>query len=285
MIDPACLDELRRFDTRLNRRLVGRTTGEQATAEVGEGRTFSDYRRYAPGDDTRAVDWKLYARTKELYLRRFERERDLTMHLLVDATGSMDFGTGETHKFEYGAKLALGFAYLAIAEHNDVRFSIVTDSPRRLDSGRSTRGTVLDLLKQCNAVEPTGAGDIERALVEYAGSIRSRSLVLLVSDFLVDPDSLAAGLGAIERNDCTLAQVLTPAEREPPTYGETIFEGIEAAIRHRTYFGPRQRQRYQDRLTAHVDAIAATCDAAGARHVSVDTGTDFFESFARLWPE
>lgn len=284
MISPAFLDELARFDARLQRRIAGSFTGEQTARQLGEGRTFSDYRRYVPGDDTRLVDWKLYGRTDELHVKQFETERNLTMHLLVDASGSMAFGEGDANKFEYAAKLALGFAYLAVAENNDFRFVLLDDGPERIDADRSTRGEVLALVDRCNEVRPSGEGDVAGALAEYAGAIRSRSLLLVASDFLVDPDAVGRGLGALAANDVTLAHVLAPEELDPPAYGDTVFRDVETPARLRTYFGARRRRAYRDRLQAHLAAIAERGDAVGATHVPVDTGEDFFESFLRVWP-
>jgi uncharacterized protein (DUF58 family) len=285
VIDPDFLDELDRFDARLRRRVGNIFAGEQATQTVGEGRTFSDYRRYVRGDDTRLVDWKLYGRTRELYVRQFETERNLTMHLLVDASGSMDFGPGATNKFEYAAKLALGFAYLAVEENNDFRFVLLDEEPRRIDADRSNRGEVLELVDRCNEVEPAGEGDLGAALTDYAASVRTRSLLLVASDFLADPEAVEQGLAALARNDLTLAQTFTPAELDPPVHGDTVFEEPETGTEHRTYFGGRLRESYRSRLQGHVDAIAARADAAGARHVLVDTGADFFETFLDVWPE
>lgn len=285
MISPDFLDELARFDVRLQRRVSTLFAGEQTAKEVGEGRTFSDYRRYVPGDDTRLVDWKLFGRTDELHVKQFETERNLTMHLLVDASGSMGFGDGDSNKFEYAAKLALGFAYLAVEENNDFRFVLLDDHSRRIDTDRSNRGEVLSLVDRCNEVEPAGEGDLETALTEYAGSIHTRSLLLIASDFLIEPDALERGLAALASHDVTLAQVFTPDEYDPPAYGDTIFEGIERPIQRRTYFGSRLRAAYQQRLRDHIDSVAARCDAVGARHVLVDTGEDFFDSFVRVWPE
>jgi uncharacterized protein (DUF58 family) len=285
VIDPDFLDELGRFDARLNRRTAAFYRGEQASRTVGEGRTFSDYRQYVPGDDTRLVDWKLFGRTDELHVKQFEAERNLTMHLLVDASGSMDFGEGETNKFDYAAKLALGFAYLAVEENNDFQFALLREEPERLDTDRSTRGEVLALVDRCNEARPGGEGDLASALTQYAASIGTRSLVLVASDFLEDADAVERGIASLARNDVTLAQVLSPTELDPPVYGDTIFEGIERAIRQRTYFGNRLRREYQSRLQAHVGAIATRSHAVGATHVLVDTGEDFFDSFLRVWPE
>jgi uncharacterized protein (DUF58 family) len=92
VIDPDFLDELRRFDASLDRRADDLRQGEQESPNLGEGLTFADYRRYSPGDDIRLVDWRLYARTEEYYIKQFEEERNLTVHVLLDASGSMGFG-------------------------------------------------------------------------------------------------------------------------------------------------------------------------------------------------
>ncbi|MFB6080685.1 MAG: DUF58 domain-containing protein, partial [Haloferacaceae archaeon] len=91
-IQPDFLDELDRFDTSMDRPTTEVRRGEQRSPSVGEGLTFSDYRRYAPGDDTRLIDWHLYARTEEYFVKQFEEERNLTVHVLLDASASMDYG-------------------------------------------------------------------------------------------------------------------------------------------------------------------------------------------------
>jgi uncharacterized protein (DUF58 family) len=96
-IDPDFLDELDRFDAALDRETAAVRQGEQESPRVGEGLTFSDYRRYSPGDDTRLIDWKLFARTEEYYIKQFEEERNLTVHVLLDSSASMDFGGEESH--------------------------------------------------------------------------------------------------------------------------------------------------------------------------------------------
>jgi uncharacterized protein (DUF58 family) len=250
---------------------------------VGEGLTFSDYRRYSPGDEPGRVDWKLYARTEELYVKEFEEERQATVHVLLDRSRSMDYGAGPANKFEFGAKLGLGFAYLTAREHDEFRFSVVGDGVERLDGGRSSRGEVLALADRCNDLDPAGEAAFADALRAYAGTIRSKSLVVVVGDFLVDRDALEAGLGALADNDVVCAHLLAPGERDPPATGDTVFEAVESDRSLRTYFGRRLAGRYRERLADHVEAVAATCQRVGARHERVDTGGDFFETFGSLW--
>jgi uncharacterized protein (DUF58 family) len=295
MIDPDFLDELARFDASLQRRVNAELQGEQRSTEVGEGLTFSDHRRYSPGDDTRLLDWRVYARTDELYIKQFEAERNLTVHVLLDASASMDYGArggtedaeerGPTHKFEYGAKLGLGFAALAADEHNDFRFSLFRDTHERIDRNRSTQGEVLALIDRLNETEPDGETDFQRALEDYATTIDSKSLVLVVSDFLGDPDAIEAGLAALSRNDVTLGHVVEPTERDPDVRGEAIVTDPERDARFRTYFGSRLVDRYNDRLTDHIGAIEAAAERLALRHELVDTGQDFFDSFGQVWVE
>ena len=282
-IDPGFLAELDRFDSSLQRTSVSVRQGEQESPRVGEGLTFSDYRRYAPGDDIRLVDWKVYGRTEEFFIKQFEEERSLTVHVLLDASASMDFGEGDANKFEYAAKLGLGFAYLTAEEHNDFRFSTFGRELDRLDGGRSNRGEVLGLVDRLNEIEPAGETDFPAICEAYADRIDTRSLVLVVSDFLSPADEVEAGLAALSRNEVVLGHVLAPGERDPEVAGDVVFEEPETGEELRTYFGGRRVEGYRSRLQDHLDEVAARSDAFRADHHLVDTGEDFFESFGDLW--
>jgi uncharacterized protein (DUF58 family) len=282
-IDPDFLDELDRLDASLKQQTSSLKKGEHQSPNVGEGLTFSDYRRYAPGDDTRLIDWHLFARTEELFVKQFEEERNLTVHVLLDASGSMDFGEGDHHKFEFGAKLGLGFAYLTAEEHNEFRFSLFRAETERIDTGKSNRGEVLRLVDLLNEAEPSGDEDFATAFEGYADSIRSRSLIVVVSDFLGDLDALETGVAALSRNDVLLVHVLSPEELDPDAGGDTIFEDLESDLTRRTYFGTTLEKRYRQRLEDHVEAVSERCRDLRATHVTVRTDEEFFDAFASLW--
>ncbi|MFB6161180.1 MAG: DUF58 domain-containing protein [Haloferacaceae archaeon] len=282
-IDPGFLDELDRFDTALDRPTTAVRQGEQESPNVGEGLTFSDYRRYSPGDDTRLIDWRLYARTEEHYIKQFEEERNLTVHVLVDASESMDYGDGERNKFDFAAKVGLGFAYLSAEENNDFRVSTFRDQHERLDTGRSNRGELLRSIDLLNETEPAGEAGFESALGGYANTIHSRSLVVVASDYLADLDDIEEGLAALAENDLVCPHVLAPRERDPEATGDTIFVEPETGQERRSYFGGALARRYRDRLDAHVERIDEKCRDLGAEHTVLDTGEDFFDAFARVW--
>jgi len=285
MIEPGFLDEIERLRPALDREASAVRQGEQRSPRVGEGLTFADYRRYSPGNDTRLIDWKLYARTDEYYIKQFEEERSLTVHLLLDASASMDYGTGSARKFEYAAKIGLGFAALTGAAHNDFVFGRFGDRVERLDAGRSNRGEVLALIDRLNGMDPAGSADVEAAMAAYADRIRSRSLVVLLGDCLADPDAIEAGVAALTRTgaDVLVVRVIAPEEREPSVVGDTLFADPESETTRRSYFSGALARQYRTRLEAHVDEISDLVTRVGADHETVDTGEDFFESFASVW--
>lgn len=283
MIDPGFLDELRRFDASLDRDADDPRTGQQESRNLGEGLTFADYRRYSPGDDIRLVDWHLYARTEEYYIKQFEEERNLTVHVLIDASESMAYGGEGRAKFETAAKLGLGFAYLTAEENNDFRIATFGESHERLDTGRSNRGEILRSVDLLNETEPSGEAEFETALTGYASTVGSRSLVVVASDYLADPDGVTAGLTALAENDIVCPQVLSPAERAPETEGDTIFVEPETGAERRTYFGGALATRYRERLASHVETVGERCRRLGAAHTVVDTDEEFFDAFSSVW--
>jgi uncharacterized protein (DUF58 family) len=284
-IDPSFLEELDRFDAALDRETASVRAGEQDSPRVGEGLTFADYRRYSPGDDTRLVDWRLFARTEEFYVKQYEEERALTVHLLVDASASMDYGAGDAHKFEYAAKVALGFAYLTAANHDDFVFGTLGERVDRLDAGRSSQGEVLDLIEQVNGIDPDGEAAYDAALSAYAERIRSRSLVVVVGDCLASPDAIETGVAALTRTDADVLVVRTvaPGERDPDLVGDVVVRDTETDEDRRTYFGGSLVETYRSRLDDHVGTVEDRVTSLGTDHVCLDTGTPFFDGFAVVW--
>ncbi|MFP4632373.1 MAG: DUF58 domain-containing protein [Halobacteriales archaeon] len=298
MIESDFLEELDVYDSEIKRNVASVFRGEKETSYTGDGLVFSDHRSYVPGDDTRLIDWNLYARTDDYYVKQFEEERNLTVHVLLDSSGSMDYG--DASKFEVGAKIGLGYAYLSTAENNDFRFSVYGEGLRRLDDGSSSRGGVLRVLDEVNDVEPDGKADLADAIDSYSGYIESKSLVVVVSDFVGPVRSMresrrggarvvrervdvGGALASLSQSHVVFVQVLSPGELQLTASGDTVFRAVETDAEFRTYVSPRRRRVYDERLREHVDDVAASVESAGGDHVLVDTGEDFFESFSKAW--
>src|SRR3989338_2876940 len=122
MIDTAFLEHLKRFSLIVKKRVTSAYHGQKASTAHGRGISFKDYRIYAQGDDFRSIDWKVYARTDDLYVKNYEEERNLAVHIIVDGSGSMDYGKPRS-KFDYASMLGVGFAYLALKDNEKFQVS------------------------------------------------------------------------------------------------------------------------------------------------------------------
>jgi len=127
MINTDFLDQLNRFHLAVKKRVTSSYTGPRKSIATGRGLTFKEHRIYSPGDDIRQIDWKVFARTDDLYIKTYEEERNLTAHLIMDASASMGFGK-PISKFDYAAMLGVGFAYLAMRENEKFQFSTFAES-------------------------------------------------------------------------------------------------------------------------------------------------------------
>src|SRR3989344_4017753 len=182
MIDLSFLKHLDRLDLILNKKILSPFSGARESRLPGKGLLFKDYRQYAQGDDIKNIDWKVFARTEDLYVKRYEEDKDLTNHIIVDMSASMDFGT-PVKKSEYGAMLAIGFAYLSLK--NNERFVVSTFSDRltllRARRGRKQLGAILNHLTNKQA---EGKSNFEASISSYKQLINSKSMVIIISDFL-----------------------------------------------------------------------------------------------------
>ena len=121
MIETGFLRELDRFSLIIRKRVTSKYTGPRKSVAMGRGMIFKDHRLYAPGDDFRSIDWRVYARTDNLYIKNYEEERNLVVHIILDCSNSMNFGKNIT-KFEYASMIGIGFAYLAMKENEKFQF-------------------------------------------------------------------------------------------------------------------------------------------------------------------
>ena len=156
MINTDFLNQLDRFHLVVKKRVTSNFVGPRKSVAAGRGLTFKDHRMYSPGDDIRLIDWKVFARTDDLYIKTFEEERNLTAHIIMDASASMGFGK-PISKFDYAAMLGVGLAYLAMRENERFQFSTFNEGleifqPRRGMSQLASMVFYLNNVKtQCNS--------------------------------------------------------------------------------------------------------------------------------------
>ncbi|GMA16931.1 DUF58 domain-containing protein [Deinococcus metallilatus] len=214
---------LRRLEFRVVRRLDGFLFGDYRGLFYGPSLDLAEVREYQPGDEVRRIDWNVTARSGRLHVRQYREERELTVWLLVDTSASMNFGTRRTLKRDLAREFA-GVAALVVTRHGDKigvsTFGASSDvvPPR---GGRSQALAVLNLLARPARPEQPQPADLASALKAAERTLRRRSLVFVVSDFL-EPGSggWAGALGRLaQRHDVVAVRVSDPAERTLPDVG------------------------------------------------------------------
>jgi len=196
MIEIEFLKQLRKLDLLVKKKVISSYAGARRSLRQGRGMEPVDHREYFLGDDLKFVDWKVYARTEKLFIKRFEEEKNLTTHLLVDCSNSMNYQSkiAQRTKFDYASMLAIGFAYLVTKENE--KFGLTTFNQKLENVMQPKRGrrqffTAIDLL---NEQKLKGRTDLDKAAELYAKMIKTKSLVVLVSDFLEPMPTIQSGL-------------------------------------------------------------------------------------------
>jgi uncharacterized protein (DUF58 family) len=213
LFDEAFLRRLEQLELASRRLTAGRMKGERRSVRRGQSVEFADYRNYAAGDDLRQLDWNVYARLERLFIKLFVEEEDVTVHVLVDASRSMDFG--EPNKLVFARRAAAALAYLGLAHLDRVSVAFLGDgraSTLRPLRGKSRVFEVFRFLSEPRRERLTGLAAAAR---EYAGRLRGRGPLILVSD-LMDPGYLDA-LRDLAGTRCQLSvlHVLSPEELDP----------------------------------------------------------------------
>jgi uncharacterized protein (DUF58 family) len=271
------LAKLDKLSLLIRKNVTSNYSGDRKSQAQGQGLLFKDYTMYTSGDDIRHVDWKVYARTDKLFIKRFEEERNLTVHILVDFSGSMGFTSHKMLKSTYAAQLAVGFAYLAMK--NNERF-VLSAFSKKLTSFRPRRGRgqligMFDMLKNRKA---QGVAAFEAIITRYKSLINSKALVFIVSDFLYDLKEIESVLQKLNKQDVRLVQVLDPVEMDLNIEGDYRLEDLETSGVMKTYVSPVLRKKYLSLLQEHNKQIKKFCNETGATFHSCSTDTAPFQS-------
>lgn len=275
------LRSLDRLQVILKKKIYADTQGGHQSASYGEGLVFQDYKAYVPGDDFRNIDWKVYARTDKFYIKRFEEERNMTVHILIDSSASMDFGSGKHTKFDYAAEVGLGFSYMAYRNNERFNVNTFTDSTTRVRPGKG-RNQLMDLFTFLSSHKVGGKSDFIASMDEYKKRITSRSMIVIISDFLYDLEEVREVLSRYRKSEVFIVQVLDIEERDLVISGDIILEDAETDTKMRTYVSHRMKHNYQNRLEQHIFQLKDICEENDASFISVSTNTPIFEAFYHM---
>ncbi len=252
------LAQLERLALTSKRTFRGRVKGERKSPHRGSSVEFVDYRPYGVGDDLRYVDWNIFGRLDRLYVKLFVDEEDLCLHLLLDASASMEYG--DPKKLRYAAQLAAALGFVALVNYERVGVGVVRDRVTEGWSPVRGRTQVLPLLGFLGGLRAAGGTGLSEGLTSYARRSRDAGLAVLISD-LLDPGGYDAGLRALQerRFDIHVIHLLAPEEINPSFAGDLRLVDAETGETRDLTFDGEASRAYQRRLRRFLDGAEAFC--------------------------
>ncbi len=300
MIPREILKKIRQIEIRTKRLVSETLAGQYHSVFKGQGMNFDEVREYQPGDEVRTIDWNVTARMNHPFIKKFVEERELTLMLVVDVSGSGLFGSREQSKRELAAEIASVLAFSAIRNNDKVGLILFSDEVEKFIPPRKGRRHVLRVIREVLFFEPQRRGTSLAKALEFLSRVTPhKSIAVVISDFLEPPVKAAAApstrvsgriasealdAGAFlalrqanRRHDVVAVHISDPYERELPALGRLVFEDAESGeiievntglSSNRVAFAEKQAKMHSElaRLlrSAGIDAIELRTDQAYA---------------------
>ena len=222
------LKKVRKIEIKTRRLSDHIFSGEYHTSFKGRGMTFSEVRQYQFGDDIRAIDWNVTARYNEPYIKVFEEERELTMMLMVDISGSESFGTQNAFKKDIVTEIAATMAFSATQNNDKIGLILFSDQIELFIPPKKGRSHVLRIIRELIEFQPKSKKtDISQALRFFSGVIKKKAIVFMISDFLTDDDYEKTLKIAGKKHDLTGIRVYDVREEKMPNLGMVNMQDAE----------------------------------------------------------
>jgi uncharacterized protein (DUF58 family) len=282
LFDSAFLRTLERLSFIARRIYRGDTRGAHASPRRGTSLDFADYRTYQPGDDFRAIDWSIFERLDRLFVRLYAEEEDLTVHVLLDSSGSMSFGFPP--KIDYARRLAAALSYVGIGSLDRVGVTTFDAGLSGALAPRRGRAQLFHLLEYMDGVHAGGRTDIARSLEGYARRARNPGLAIVISDLLDDSlEGYRRGLRALLFHDfdVVLVHVLDQEEIAPREDGALRLTDMETGQVLSLTVDRTLRAAYRERLSGFFGGVEDFCLKNGVEYLRAATIVPFEEVVLR----
>ncbi len=276
-LKPEVIRTVARLDLRARFIVEGFLSGLHASPFHGFSVEFSEHRRYTQGDDTRNIDWLVYAKTDRYYVRKYQAETNITGYLLMDLSESMAYTyRQELTKFDYSVCLAAALAYLMIHQQDPVGLMTFDEKIRHSLPAHSKRTQLGNLLALLAKAKPTGPTEVARNLRQVASMVKHRSLLMLFSDLLTEPEPVLQSLRMLRHagHDVIVFHVLDEAEVTFPFDGMVDLKDPETG-ENLVLDAAGMRSDYQEAVGELCDRYRKECLSIGADYVRLDTSMPF----------
>ncbi len=271
-LDPKVLQSLGDLELVAREVVEGLRVGSHRSPLRGFSTEFAHHRQYSPGDEIRDIDWRVFGRTDRYYTKLYEAETNFDCTILVDASASMNYGSGKVSKLEYAKFLAASLAYVVLKQRDSVGLSVFDSEVREYLPPRSAMGVILEIDRLLRDVKPTPKTSIAKQLHDIALMMKRRSFVILISDLFSDVDDIRAGLDHLRHDghNVVVLHTLDPYEINFPFKGTWQFDGMEGEEPLTTQ-PERIRDDYLASFGEYMEALKAGCVASHVDYTTVDT--------------
>ncbi len=263
LLHPEAIRRISRLEVRARHIVEGFLSGMHRSPYFGHSVEFRQHREYAVGDDLRHVDWKVWAKQDRYYVKQFEADTNLRSTLLVDVSGSMQYGSGPLTKAEYGSTVAVSLAHLLLRQQDGVGVVAFDDGVRAKTPIRSQRNHLAAIIRALETSQPANKTNMFEVLRETAETYPRRGMMILISDLLSDVEGTLKGLRLLRQrgHDVMVIHVMDDDELDFPFNGPTRFEGLESP--DHLNCNPRAlREGYLEALEEFLENVRRGC----ARH-------------------
>jgi uncharacterized protein (DUF58 family) len=278
------LKKVRRIEIRTKRIVDELISGEYHSSFKGQGMEFDEVREYQPGDDVRQIDWNVTARYGTPFIKKFAEERELTVIILMDASGSKRFGSADYFKSELAAELTALLAFAAIKNNDKVGMLSFSDRIEKFIPPNKGRQNVLRLIREVLYFEPEGTGTDIAGALEYVNKvIKRRAVLFLISDF-IDDDFWKPLLIARRRHDTIAINITDPREISMPNAGLVLMKDSESG---ETMWVDTSSQgfrwRYEEVAARRQREIADMFRQLQIDYIALSTAGSYMESLTRFF--
>ena len=276
-LKPEVIRQISRLDLRAQFIVKGFLQGLHASPFHGFSVEFSEHRKYTAGDNPQDIDWLVYAKTDKYYIKKFEAETNITGYLVMDLSRSMAYTyRQELTKFDYSICLAAALCYLMVHQQDPVGLITFDERIRNSLPPKSKRTQIGNVLSLLSKLQPAGKTEIAKSLIQIAAMLKHRSLVMLFSDLLADPDPIIKALHRLRHggHDVILFHVLDEAEVQFPFDGVIEFEEPESQEKLQVDAGGF-RKDYLKEVQQFRERYRRDCLQSGVDYVPIDTSMPF----------
>ncbi len=274
VFDEPTLRKLEQLTLVADRVHVGVMKGERRSRKRGSSVEFADYRNYAQGDDLRRLDWNIYARLQRPFIKLLEEEEELAVHLLVDASRSMDWPAeaGPKNKFRYALSVAAALGFVGLVAGDHVTAALLDNSGGQVWGPHRNRHNTMRLLRFLDRGQPKGSTNLNISLKKWALKARRPGLLFLISD-MFSPGGYQSGLDALLARGFQVAiiQVLSPDEVEPSIGGDVKLIDIETQADAEITLDAALLKLYRRRLKEWQGEMAAFCSSRNVHYAPIIT--------------